>query len=280
MKPFLIAEVGCVHIGDMKRAKKLIRLAHESKADAVKFQKRNPDKSVPEEWKTRPHPNQSFAYGKTYLEHRKNLEFTIEQHAELKSYCEELGIIYSTSVWDMDSAREIIQLNPEFIKIPSACNQHFEMISLLLREYKGDVHISLGMLTKDEKDNLTSLFYSWQKRMIFYHCTSEYPCPFEHLYLLEIKQLADKGFEKIGFSNHGAGIASDIAAMALGARYFERHFIDDRTFPHTDASASLEPQGLNKLARDLDHVYSAMKLKPHELSDAEQSQRNKLKMNR
>ena len=89
--------------------------------------------------------------------------------------------------------------------------------------------------------------------------------------------MKDEGWGRVGFSNHGAGIASDIAALTLGATYFERHFIDDRTFPHTDASASLESQGLHKLSRDLKNISKAMTNKPDELWEEESLQRDKLR---
>ena len=108
MEPTLIAEVGCTHIGNMDRARKLILLAKNSGADVVKFQKRNPKESVPSELCDKPHPNEFYSYGKTYLEHREKLEFTQSQHAELKAYCKEVGIEYFCSVWDETSAREII----------------------------------------------------------------------------------------------------------------------------------------------------------------------------
>jgi len=253
-KVTLIAEIGCSHAGDMQRAKKLIKLAKNSGADVAKFQKRNPIECVPEEWHNKPHPNKKFAYGTTYLEHRMNLELSLDQHYELKKYCEKIGIIYSTSVWDITSANEIITLNPQFIKIPSACNQNYNLINNLHCNYQGYVHISTGMLSKQELDELINVLYPHKNRTVIYHCTSAYPCPFENLYIEEIKNLKIH-FNSVGFSNHGYGIAADIAALAYGATYFERHFIDDRTFPHTDASASLESGGMARLSRDLKEIY-------------------------
>ena len=125
IKPFVVAEIGCNHKGDFEIAKQLIKTAAiYCEADAVKFQKRcNKELFTPEQYNA-PHPNPINAYGKTYGEHREFLEFTAAQHAELQQYCKEMGIIYSTSVWDLTSAKEISALNPPFIKIPSACNNH------------------------------------------------------------------------------------------------------------------------------------------------------------
>ena len=125
MKPaIIIAEIGCNHKGEMSIAKELIRVAKIfCEADAVKFQKRNNRELLTEEQYNAPHPNPVNAYGNTYGEHREFLEFTPDQHAELKTYCEELGIIYSTSVWDLTSAKEMAALNPEFLKIPYESNK-------------------------------------------------------------------------------------------------------------------------------------------------------------
>ena len=132
----VIAEIGCNHKGDMEIAKELIKVAKiYCNADVVKLQKRNNRELLTEEQYNAPHPNPANSYGDTYGAHREFLEFTAEQHRELKKYCEELGIVYSTSVWDLTSAKEIASLNPELIKIPSACNNHYEMLGWLCEHY-------------------------------------------------------------------------------------------------------------------------------------------------
>ena len=280
-KPIVIAEVGATHIGDIGRAKKLILLAKNSGADIVKFQKRNPKESVPFEWWNKSHPNTAYSYGKTYLEHREKLELSAKQHVELKQYCEEIGIEYFCSVWDNTSANDIISLNPKRIKIPSAMNMNWDLMGHVYNNFKGEVHISLGMTSLIERKEIISQIAEWAdcfSRTIFYHCTSIYPCPFENLYLNEIHNLVYMvGPTRVGFSNHGYGIATDMAALALGATWFERHFIDDRTFPHSDSSASIEPGGLLKLSRDLKNVAKALRDKPEELETEELEQRKKLR---
>lgn len=276
----VIAEIGCSHLGSLERAKELCDLAKLAGADYVKTQKRNPLESTPSHMRDSPHPNPAYAYGKTYLEHRQALELPIEAHAELQKHCESIGIVYTTSVWDMTSADEVIRLNPPLIKVPSACNNHAEMIHRLFHDYHGEVHVSTGMTSEEEMQILETFARFYGKRMVIYHCTSAYPCPFDKLFLLQIPNLI-KRFAltgaRIGFSNHGKGIAADVAAYALGATWVERHFIDDRTIRHTDAAASLEPDGLRKLCRDLQAVHRAMTGKPDLMDDLEKEQRNKLK---
>ena len=271
-----IAEIGCTHIGSLERAKKLAKLAKICGADILKTQKRNPKESVKKELWEQPHPNQMYSYGKTYLEHRENIELSIEDHYLLKQYCEEIDIEYSTSVWDKTSTLEIIDLNPKTIKIPSACNNNEEIFNLLINNYSGQIHISNGMLNKTERDELCKKLYPYKDRIVIFACTSAYPVPFINLYLKEISLLANE-FPNVGFSNHGYGLAAEIAAFCEGARYFERHFCDDRTFPHTDSACSLEPQGLTKMIRDLKAIEQALQYKPYDLDEIEQIQRDKLR---
>ena len=282
-KPFVIAEIGCNHKGDMEIAKELIKIAAIfCEVDAVKFQKRNNKELLTEEQYNTPHPNPANSYGETYGSHREYLEFDVEQHSQLKKYCEEMGIVYSTSVWDTTSAKEIASLNPDFIKIPSACNNNYEMLGWLCENYRGEIHISTGMTTKNETETLVNYFIEKgrNKDLVLYNCTSGYPVPFEDVCLLDINLLKEKYGDKvkhIGFSGHHLGIAVDIAAYTLGANIVERHYTKDRTWKGTDHAASLEPMGLRKLKRDLNAVHSALTHKQTDILPIEQVQRDKLK---
>lgn len=279
----VIAEIGCNHKGDMNIAKELIQMAKIfCKADIVKFQKRTNKELLTKEQYEAPHPNPMHSYGSTYGEHREFLEFTAEQHKELQDYCNELEIEYSTSVWDLTSAKEIAPLNPALIKIPSACNNNFEMLEWLAKNYMGEIHVSTGMTTKDEIEELVEFFvkHNRNKDLVVYNCTSGYPVPFEDICLLEINTLVEKYgnvVKEIGFSGHHLGISVDIAAYTLGATYIERHYTLDRTWKGTDHSASLEPDGLRRLCRDLKAVNKALNYKEKDILDIEQIQRDKLK---
>lgn len=283
IKPYVIAEAGCNHKGDMKIAKELIEVAALfCKADAIKFQKRCNKELLTKEQYNAPHPNPANSYGDTYGEHREFLEFDVEQHAQLKRWCEEYGITYSTSVWDLTSAKEICSLNPKFIKIPSACNNHYEMLQWLCDNYEGEIQISLGMTTHKEEEELINLFVKngRNKDLVIYNCTSGYPVPFEDVCLLEIKRIVDKYanmVKRIGFSGHHLGIAVDVAAYTLGASVIERHYTLDRTWKGTDHAASLEPDGVRKLVRNLNSTFKALTYKSQEILPIEQVQRDKLK---
>lgn len=280
--PKVIAEIGCNHKGKIELAKELITVAAHSGVKVVKFQKRNNKELLSEEQYNAPHPNPMHSYGDTYGAHREFLEFNINQHKELKEFSESLGLTYSTSVWDVTSAIEIVSLNPELIKVPSACNNHFEMLKVLRDDYKGDVHISFGMTTKEEEEQIVSFFEitNQSQRLILYSCTSGYPVSFEDVCLIEITRIKERfknRVKDIGFSGHHLGIAVDVAAYTLGATWIERHFTLDRTWKGTDHSASLEPTGLRKLSRDLNATYKSLKYKQSDILLIEQEQRNKLK---
>ncbi|MCL1986616.1 MAG: N-acetylneuraminate synthase family protein [Firmicutes bacterium] len=283
MNPRLIAEAGCNHMGDISIAKEMIRMAAIfCNADVIKFQKRENKELLTNEQYNAVHPNPWNSYGGTYGEHREFLEFTVDQHKELMSTCEEFNIGYSTSVWDLTSAKGIAGINPAFIKIPSACNNHFEMLGWLCGNYGGEIHISLGMTTQKEEEELVNLFEKERrnKDVVLYSCTSGYPVPPEDLCLLEIvriKKAYGETVKEIGFSGHHNGIAADIAAFTLGATVFERHFTLNRTWKGTDHAASLEPDGMRRLKRDLVNVEKSLRYKANEILEIEQAQRDKLK---
>jgi len=270
-------------MGDLEIAKELLKLSKDCGATYGKFQKRNPKELLTEEQYNSPHPAPYHSYGNTYGAHREFLEFNQEQHADLKKYAESIGIRYSTSVWDLTSAREIIELNPDFIKVPSACNNHFLMLAELRDNYQGDIHISTGMTTQNEIEDVVSFFEetgSARDRLVIYSCTSGYPVPFKDVCLLEIKRLHDKfdtRVKAIGFSGHHLGIAIDVAAYTLGATWIERHFTKDRTWKGTDHAASLEVPGLQKLVRDLLHAFESLIYKNQDILEIEKIQRDKLK---
>jgi N-acetylneuraminate synthase len=289
----VIAEIGCNHRGDLETAKELIRVAaHVCKADIAKFQKRHNRELLSPAQYDAPHPVAANAYGDTYGAHREFLELDAEQHRELIACCRENGIQYSTSVWDLTSAKEMAPLDPPLLKIPSATNQHWALQGWLCENYGGEIHVSTGMSTGREIADLVA-FYQERGRasdLVVYACTSGYPVAFEDVCLFEIRELMERygpQVKGIGFSGHHLGIATDVAALAVGRMmedaghgrftHIERHFTLDRTWKGTDHAASLEPDGLRRLCRDLRNVDLALDRKRQEILPVEQVQRDKLK---
>ncbi len=136
----------------------MIRIAATfAKCGYVKLQKRNNRELLTAEEYAAPHPNPENSYGASYGAHREFLEFDLDQHRQLKRWCSEFGIGYSTSVWDMTSVREIVSLEPDYIKIPSACNLRFDMLRELARTYDGELHVPLGMTTPYEVEQIVAV---------------------------------------------------------------------------------------------------------------------------
>jgi len=281
--PKVIAEIGCNHMGNMDIAKELIDLAKKAGVGFVKFQKRNNKELLTEQQYGAKHPVPENSYRDTYGEHREFLEFNVAQNKELKEYCDSINITYSTSVWDVSSAREMITFAPEFLKVPSACNNNFKMLEVLRDDFKGQVQISIGMTTKEEVEEIVLFFEEKDQaksRLLLYSCTSGYPVPAKDVALLEINWLYSKyvnRISEIGFSGHHLGTSLDISAYTLGAKWIERHFTKDRSWKGTDHGASLEFEGMKKLTQSLHETYNALNFKDSEILPIEEVQREKLK---
>jgi N-acetylneuraminate synthase len=281
--PVLIAEIGCNHMGDMDMAKRFVDVARTfCEVDHVKFQKRtNRELLTPEQYDA-PHPVPHNSFGSTYGEHREYLEFTLDEHRELKQFCDERDVVYASSVWDISSLRDIASLGPEYLKIPSATNTNLELLDLACRIFPGKIHISLGMTTRAEETEILEVFRANDRigDVVLYACTSGYPIQASEACLLEIPRLvASYGDEvdAIGYSGHHLGISLDVVAYTLGATYIERHFTLDRTWKGTDHAASLEPDGLRRVWRNLVQAHEALQAKPTEILEIERAQRAKLK---
>ena len=273
--PNIIAECGCSHQGSIDIAKRMISVASNyCKVDAVKFQKRTVE-SMPESQLNRPYLG-AHSFGKTYGEHRTALEFSINQHKELQKWCIVNNVEYACSVWDVEAARQISFLNPAYIKIPSAANLDFKMIKWLLNNYSGKLHISMGMTTLNEKMKIQRLISMSPQKFVVYHCISAYPVSFDDIFLKDIEMYKGWG-AGIGYSGHHRGIAVDMAAIARGVEYVERHFTLDRTWKGTDHAASVEPDGLRRLTRDALAVDRAMKESNGGLKEVEIPARKKLR---
>lgn len=281
-KIYLVAEIGCNHMGDISIAKKLINQAKFCGADYVKFQKRDNKILFNKKEYNSKHPIPKNSFGDTYGEHREFLEFSLAEHKNLISYCRKKSIKYSCSVWDVNSTIAISKISKDYIKVPSATNMNFEVLDILCKKYKGDIHLSTGMTSAKEVDEIINFLDERKSlnRLVLYSCTSAYPAEIDDVKLLDILNLKNKYgkyLKAIGFSGHHKGITIDNAAVVLGATWFERHFTFDRTAKGTDHAASLEVDGLSKLRGRLDLTSRALNFKPKEILESEIFQRKYLK---
>ncbi|XP_044259170.1 sialic acid synthase [Tribolium madens] len=254
---FIIAEIGQNHQGDVNTAKKLIRLAKESGADCVKFQKTCLTEKFNKTALTRPYPGAN-SWGPTYGEHKKFLEFSNEQFRELQSFANEIDILFTASAMDLQSLRFLASLKVPFIKIGSGDSNNL----LLIKEAaatKIPLVISTGMQEMQGVRATYECVTQYHKNFALLHCVSAYPTPLEDINL-EVINLYKKEFPDIviGYSGHELGIDVSVAAVALGAKIIERHITLDKRQKGSDHQCSLEPQELKLLIKKIRELEIAL----------------------
>jgi len=251
---YVIAEIGINHNGSLDLAKLLIDGAARAGADCVKFQKRTPEICTPAgQWNV----ERDTPWGRlTYIEYRRRVEFSAAQYAEIDAHCRARGVAWTASCWDEPSVDVIAAFDPPFFKAASACLTDHD----LLRKMKATgrpLVISTGMSTMDEIDEAVRAVGT--DGLLIAHSTSTYPCPAADLNLRVIRTLAERWpTVPIGYSGHETGLATTLAAVALGARFVERHVTLDRSLWGSDQAASVELQGLDRLVRDIRDVESSL----------------------
>ncbi|MCU1267797.1 MAG: putative N-acetylneuraminate synthase [Acidobacteria bacterium] len=250
---YFIAEIGLNHNGDLNLAKQLIDVAKGAGCDAVKFQKRTPEKCVPAEMRDRMRET-PWGYI-TYLDYRHKIEFGYEEFQEIDRYCQAVGIDWFASCWDVDSVDFISQFDVPCFKVASATLTHRVLLERL-RASGRPIILSTGMSTMEEIRAAVNTLD--QNKLLLAHSTSTYPCKNEELNLRVIAALYEEFDCPIGYSGHEVGLATTVAAVALGASFIERHITLNRAMWGSDQSASVEPQGLARLIKDIRNVDRAM----------------------
>lgn len=250
---YIIAEIGINHNGDIEIAKQLMDVAVETGCDAVKFQKRTPEICVPEEQKSIP---RETPWGSmTYFEYKKRIEFEQNEFEQIDAYAKKIGIDWFASPWDVPSVNFLEAFNVPCQKIASACLTDSELLTAI-NKTKTTTILSTGMSSMQEIDKAVSLLNDVP--LAIAQATSTYPAEASELNLRAIQTFAEKYKVPVGYSGHERGLQVTIAAVALGATFIERHITLDRSMWGTDHSASLEPEGLKKLVRDIRVVELAL----------------------
>jgi N-acetylneuraminate synthase len=243
---YIIAEIGINHNGDIEIAKQLMDVAVETGCDAVKFQKRTPEICVPEEQKSIP---RETPWGSmTYFEYKKRIEFEQKEFEQIDAYAKKIGIDWFASPWDVPSVNFLEGFDVPCQKIASACLTDSELLTAI-NKTKTTTILSTGMSSMQEIDKAVSLLNDVP--LAIAQATSTYPAEASELNLRAIQTFAEKYKVPVGYSGHERGLQVTIAAVALGATFIERHITLDRSMWGTDHSASLEPEGLKKLVRDI-----------------------------
>jgi len=251
---YIIAEIGINHNGSLEIAKKLIDEAVIAGCDAVKFQKRTPELCTPkDQW----HLERDTPWGRmTYINYRHMVELGYDEYAVIDSYCREKGIDWFVSCWDEVAVDFMERFNPGVYKFASASLTDHSLIAKVQRTGKPYI-LSTGMSTMNEITDAIEKFGT--DNLMVAHSTSAYPCQPQELNLRMIETLMEMlPGTPIGYSGHETGLATTVAAVALGASFIERHFTLDRAMWGSDHAASIEPQGMQKLVRDIRDVELAL----------------------
>ena len=245
---FVIAEIGINHNGSLGIAKKLIDVAVNAGCDAVKFQKRDIEKVYPKE--TLDQPRES-PWGTTQRQQKLGLEFSLKEYSIIDKYCKKKKIPWFVSCWDVGSQIQMRKFKTKYNKVASAMLVH-EKILKTIAEEKKHTFISTGMSTLREIENAVKIFRKFKCPFELMHSHSAYPMKPDEANLKLIPFLKNKFKCKIGYSGHESGsYLICVTASLLGATSIERHITLDRTMYGSDQSASLEPEGLFRLIRDL-----------------------------
>lgn len=242
---FIIAEIGINHNGDINLAKKLIKMAHDLGADAVKFQKRTVDVVYTKHELEMERPN---PFGNTNGDLKRGLEFGYDEYKIIDNYCKSLSILWFASCWDEASVDFIEQFNPPCYKISSASLTDDGLISYIKSKGR-PILLATGMSTQEQIDHALEIL--GQDNIILMHCTSTYPSREDELNLNVIPNYIKKYNCPIGYSGHEKGVFPSVLAASMGACAVERHITTDRTLWGSDHPASLEPDGLRRLVRDI-----------------------------
>ncbi|GAA4392104.1 N-acetylneuraminate synthase family protein [Brevibacterium pityocampae] len=250
---YMIGEIGINHNGDVEIAKQLMDVAAKAGAQAVKFQKRNPDVAVPEDQKSK---RRDTPWGEmTYLEYKFRVEFEDEEYTEIDRYARELGIQWFASPWDIDSVNFLDRFDAVTFKIASASVTDIPLLEAVKATGK-PVILSTGMSTLEQIDKAVETLGT--ENLVMMHATSTYPLPPEEVNLLAIPALRERYNVPVGYSGHEIGTAISVAAVALGAVTVERHITLDTSMWGSDQKASMEPEEFIRLVADIRTVETAL----------------------
>ena len=252
---FIIAEIGTNHMGDLSIAKKIIDVAVKAGCDAVKFQKKNVEKIYTKKFLD---SYLESPWGTTQREMRLHREFSDKQFESIDKYCKQRKIPWFVSCWDIGSQIHMRKFKTKYNKVASAMLTHYKLLETIAEEKKY-TFISTGMSSMPEITKAVKIFQKHKCQFELLHCHSSYPMPIEEANLQMIPILRKKFHCKVGYSGHEPG-ATDVCipAVMLGATTIERHVTINRTFYGHDQAASLEPDGLNRLVRDIRTINKIM----------------------
>lgn len=274
MGVFIIAEAGVNHNGDLNIAKRLVDAAVEAGADAVKFQMFKAEKlaATGAELAKYQKQNISFQLGdeeekaafNSQRDMLRKLELSEDEHILLQKYCEEKGIAFLSSPFDVDSMRFLISIGMDIIKIPSGEITNYPYLREAAKSNRR-VILSTGMCTMDEVKAAVEVLNKYSKKdlcesgdLVLLHCNTQYPTPYTDVNLRAMKTLAEEFKCRVGYSDHTLGVEIPVAAVAMGATVIEKHFTLDKNMEGPDHKASLEPDELKTMVTSIRHIEEAL----------------------
>lgn len=258
----IIAEAGVNHNGDINIAKNLIEIAADCGADIVKFQSFNSASSISKSAKKARYQQQNLANSDSQLEMVKKLELSRNDHIQLIRKCEECGIEFLSTAFDIESLAMLKDLGAATkLKVPSGELTNVSLLRKFLQYDFEQILISTGMANLGEIEQALNLFLDYGvhiDKITLLHCTTEYPAPFDEINLKAMETLRDAFQINIGYSDHSKGLEVAFAAVALGAKFIEKHFTLDNEMEGPDHKASIEPEQLKALVAGIRNIEKAL----------------------
>ena len=271
--PYVTAEIGINHNGDMDLVRQLIDLAVKNKCNAVKFQKRTIDVVYAKEVLDSPRES---PWGKTQRAQKEGLELGRKQYDEIDAYCREKGIDWYASAWDVPSLHFLRKYDLPYNKIASAMITHKELVDSVIAEGK-TTFVATGMSGYDVVDDVVKRFRAAGCPFILMHCVSEYPSENSVLNLRQIVELRRRYNCPVGYSGHEMTMIPGVIAVMMGAVAIERHITLSRAMYGSDQAASLEPRGLETLMNYLAQIPASLGDGQRKVTETEMANAKKLR---
>lgn len=257
-KTFIIAEAGVNHNGSFELAKQLVDKAVWAGADCIKFQTFNSKNLVSKNAQKAEYQKKTTDSSESQLDMLKKLELTKEQFTELRSYCNQKGIIFLSTPFDLESIDFLASIGVKTWKVPSGEITNYPFLRAI-GQRKESVIMSSGMCTLEEvRDAVNVLKEFGTTNITLLHCTTEYPAPYDSVNLKAMQTLQKEFGYKVGYSDHTNGIEIPVAAVAMGATVIEKHFTLDKNMEGPDHKASLEPEELRQMILSIRNVEAAI----------------------
>ena len=253
-KVFIIAEAGVNHNGSFELAKQLVDKACEAGADCVKFQTFKPENLVNKNAQKAKYQIKNTGNSESQLDMLKKFSLTFDNFKELKEYCDKKGIMFLSTPFDLESIDFLADLGIKIFKIPSGEITNLPCLKKI-NSHKKEVILSTGMSTLNEIQDALNILKDCKVSLL--HCTTEYPCPYDNVNMKAMLTMKDKFNLPVGYSDHTQGIEIPIMAVAMGATIIEKHFTLDKNMEGPDHKASLEPDELKQMVKEIRNVEKA-----------------------